>query len=202
MGIEPTFNKLGVIVKERAGKRKARIIWDLRESGVNKLYSQGERILLPRLSDVVGDALDVFRRGGTPSFFAIDVRDAFHNIPAGKDRAYTSAVVNIDGRQQILTFDVLVFGSVSSPTLWGRFAAWFGRTLAVVNPEVAMQVYVDDPIMVFDSQNPALKTLLKSPCYGLQSLGSPSNCRRLMLETKSNGLVPSSKPATTPKPQK
>ena len=160
VGIEPTFNKLGVIVKERAGKRKARIIWDLRESGVNKLCSQGERILLPRLSDVVGDALDVFRRGGTASFFAIDVRDAFHNIPAGKDRAYTSAVVNIDGRQQILTFDVLVFGSVSSPTLWGRFAAWFGRTLAVVNPEVAMQVYVDDPIMVFDSQNPARKTLL------------------------------------------
>lgn len=64
VGTKPTFNKLGVIVKDRAGKQKARNIWNLKESGVNKLCSHGERVLLPKLSAVVSDALDVFRKGG------------------------------------------------------------------------------------------------------------------------------------------
>ena len=60
----------------------------------------------------------------------------------------------MDGQQKVLVYDVLVFGAVSSPTLWGRFASWLGRSLAAVNPAVACQIYVDDPIMVFDANNP------------------------------------------------
>ena len=98
---EPVLNKLGVVAKEKPGQRKARIIWDMRESGINKLCDQGERIILPRLSDVVANALEVFRRGGTPAFLAIDIRDAFHNIPAGKDKAFTAAVVPMNGHRKV-----------------------------------------------------------------------------------------------------
>ena len=66
IGRRPTLNKLRLIVKERNGVRKARIIWDLRESGVNRLCSQGERVLLPKITDVLHDTLGVFRKGGTP----------------------------------------------------------------------------------------------------------------------------------------
>ena len=51
---------------------------------------------------------------------------------------------------KFIMFDSLVFGSGSSPTVWGRFAAFLGRALAsVFDPtELRPQVYVDDPLMV------------------------------------------------------
>eukprot|EP00438_Fugacium_kawagutii_P031225 Skav223266 [mRNA] locus=scaffold2738:4612:5070:- [translate_table: standard] len=53
LGAPPVLNKLGVIVKEKETQhgtvRKARIIWDMKESGINKLCSQGERIILPKV---------------------------------------------------------------------------------------------------------------------------------------------------------
>eukprot|EP00435_Cladocopium_sp_Y103_P055235 s871_g18.t1 len=55
---------------------------------------------------------------------------------------------------KVLVYDVLVFGAVSSPTIWGRYASWLGRSLAAVNPGVATQIYVDDPIMVHDLCSP------------------------------------------------
>ena len=48
LGRWPVLNKLGFIVKVKGDKRKARLIWDFRESGANGLCSQGERIMLPR----------------------------------------------------------------------------------------------------------------------------------------------------------
>ena len=153
IGRKPILNKLGVIVKEKGDTRKARIIWDLKESSVNKLCNQAERIILPKLSDVTHDALEIFRRKGKPSFLAVDIKDAFHNVPAGKDKAYTTASYNCEGEKKVLVYDVLVFGAVSSPTIWGRFAAWLGRSLTAINPEVKIQIYVDDPIMTFDSSH-------------------------------------------------
>ena len=35
LGLWPVLNKLGLIIKIKGDKRKARLIWDLRESGVN-----------------------------------------------------------------------------------------------------------------------------------------------------------------------
>ena len=154
IGVRPVLNKLGVIIKEKQNSRKARIIWDLKESGVNQLCSQGERILLPKLSDVVHDVLEIYRKGGRPRFLAVDIRDAFHNIPAGADRAFTAAAIPWKGSTKVLVYDVLVFGSVSSPTLWGRFAALLGRSLAAINPKVKLQIYVDDPILVYDESDP------------------------------------------------
>ena len=78
IGKKITLNKLGVIVKEKDGKRNARVIWDLKESGVNSLCSQGERILLPKLSDVGSDVVDIYHSGGRPRFLAVDIRDALH----------------------------------------------------------------------------------------------------------------------------
>ncbi|CAE7854136.1 unnamed protein product, partial [Symbiodinium necroappetens] len=159
LGGKPVLNKLGVLVKEKRdahGKvvKKARVIWDLRESSVNKACHQGERIILPRLWDVVASALASYRRGRPPYLAGVDIKDAFMNIPAGADRRFTVAAVpgsrNRPGkRHRLIIFNTLVFGSASSPTIWGRAAAWLGRTSAAVSP-ADLQCYVDDPIYVLE----------------------------------------------------
>ena len=101
---------------------------------------KAERVV--RLLDVVSSLLGIYRRGKRPY---VDIRDAFMNIPAGKDRRFTVAAVNRRNRKgkfYLVIFNTLVFGSSSSPTLW---AGWLGRITAAVSL-AAPQLYVDDPI--------------------------------------------------------
>ena len=160
LGGPPVLNRLGVVVKMQGDKKKSRIVWDMRESGVNTRCNPAERILLPRLLDVVHDTLNILRNGGSPSYAAVDIQDAFHNIPANEDRRYTVAAAPIDGELAHIIYNVLVFGSKSSPTIWGRYAAFLGRVLACVVPENKTQVYVDDPIWVIPAEGEAAEELL------------------------------------------
>ena len=140
-------------MKNRLGKKKSRIIWDLRESGVNRKCDQSERIVLPRLLDLVHSCLKLMREGKRPILAAADIEDAFHNVPAGQDRRYTVALAPMeDGKPCYVVYKVLVFGSRSSPTIWGRFAAFMGRTMSAVIPEAEGQVYVDDPVWVVPTE--------------------------------------------------
>ena len=136
-------------MKYKGEKKKSRIIWDLRESRANESCSQGERIILPRLNDLGLAALQVYQDGDEPWLAGIDIKDAFMNIPAGSDKFMTVSAVPSpsggEGGHELVIFDTLVFGSTSSPTLWGRYAAWLGRTLTCVEPEAVVQTYVDDP---------------------------------------------------------
>ena len=113
----------------------------------------------------------------------MDIRDAFHNIPSGKDRAFTSAAFrDKTGTLKIVVYDVLVFGSVSSPTLWGRYAAWFGRSLASINPDIRLQTYVDDPLFTFDCTDPYHKERVGISLLWSQIAGYP-----LKLEKSDSG---------------
>ena len=135
-------------------KKKSRIIWDMRESKVNERCDPAERIILPRLLDVVTETIDLQAKGEKPIFAAIDIQDAFHNVPSGKDKKYAAARCEMeDGQDKFIVYDVLVFGSKSSPTIWGRFAAYLGRIVCSILPEIGMQVYVDDPIFVLPNSN-------------------------------------------------
>ena len=126
LGREPVLNRLGVVVKHPpGGKKKSRIIWDLRESRANKFCHPAERVLLPKLLDVAESALKIQRKGSQVWLAAVDIRDAFMNVPAGDDKYMTVASKEDNkGKQELIIFDVLVFGSGSSPTIWGRYAAW------------------------------------------------------------------------------
>eukprot|EP00435_Cladocopium_sp_Y103_P029553 s2001_g7.t1 len=155
LGRRPILNRLGVLVKERvdAGQitRKTRIIWDLRRSGANLCCDQAERVLLPRLLDIAAGALENYRRGLGCWLAALDFQDAFMNVPIAKDRyALVSAKPKEDDPRdlELVIFDTLVFGAASSPTIWGRFAAWFGRSIIAVEPRINCQTYVDDPAFV------------------------------------------------------
>ena len=142
------LNKLGLIVKVNPqGTKKCRLIWDLRESRANAICCQGERILLPRLLDLAQQAVRQYRHGNEPWLAAVDVM----NIPAGPDKRFTVAArpkPQQPGEMEIIVFDTLVFGAGSSPTLWGRYAAWLGRSASAVMPRASVQIYVDDPAFV------------------------------------------------------
>ena len=154
LGRKPILNKLGVIVKmkemdDNSKVKKARIIWDLRRSGANSVCQQSERVLLPRLLDVAAHAIDEYKKGNPLWIAAVDIRDAFMNVPVEGDRFALTAALPPSGpdkQSAILIFDTLVFGAASAPTVWGRYAAFLGRTIAAVSPEVGCQIYVDDPI--------------------------------------------------------
>ena len=90
LGGSKILNKLGVIVKMVGpeAKKKSRIIWDLRQSKVNLRCNQMERVILPRLMDAVSNILELMRGGHEPVLAAVDIENAFHNIPAGEDKKY------------------------------------------------------------------------------------------------------------------
>jgi hypothetical protein len=141
------INKLALISKQKPdGTWKHRLIWDLLRSEVNSLVHQGERIILPRPLDVVDDARALHGPGGL-LFFGTDVADAFHQVPLHPlERRYTVAVFE----SHFYYFTVLVFGSASAPTVWGRFAAFAARSVAAVcsTLQVRLEIYVDDPLLV------------------------------------------------------
>ena len=145
------LNRLGLIRKVKPdGTVKYRIVWDLRRSGVNLVILQGERVVLPRIADIVDSIREVGVDDGQSQdvyMLGTDISDAFHQVPLdGREWQYTAAAF----RGKIYIFKVLVFGSVSAPTVWGRYAAWLGRSTAAVLLDTAckMHIYVDDPIYV------------------------------------------------------
>ena len=156
LGRLPIVNKLGLIVKDKVNDRgetvrKARIVWDMRRSGANSVCVQGERILLPRLLDLAAEITRKQRQNTEVWMAAVDIRDAFMNVPVSADR-FALAAAKPESRPgdplQLVIFDTLVFGAASSPTIWGRCAAWLARTIAAVEPEAGCQIYIDDPVFV------------------------------------------------------
>ena len=78
------------------------------------------------------------------SILGTDVSEAFHQVPLHESER--QFIVALAGKYYV--FKVLVFGSSSAPTVWGRYAAFLGRsTAAVVGTDpLRLQVYVDDPL--------------------------------------------------------
>ncbi len=95
---------------------------------MNGVLAQGERVILPRLTELVEDIGELAgpgRSGAHMALIGADIMDAFHQIPLHPaERRFTLELIN----SRVYEFRVLVFGSGSAPTVWGRFAAFLGRT--------------------------------------------------------------------------
>ena len=80
---EAVYSKIGVIAKQKDDKLKVRLIHDLKRSGANQLVRTSERIVLPRISDVIDDALDI-ADGLQPDedleAMVLDCADAFQQL--------------------------------------------------------------------------------------------------------------------------
>ncbi len=100
--------------------------------------------------DFVNDALELsqYNPGNTTlHLFGTDIFDAFHQVPLHPSEwRFTAA--SFKGKYYV--FKVLVFGSASAPTIWGRYAAFAGRSTSAIcgHMGIRMQMYVDDPVFI------------------------------------------------------
>ena len=149
LGGAPHLSKLGMITKEKEGRIKRRLILDCKESGVNQKAQKGGRLILPRISDAVEDAMQLMHcttEGQQAEWLILDFSDWFFNIPLhpSERKHFTLAY-----KGTYVGYLVQAQGSVNAPVVCGRVAALLARlSQALISPNwMRLQLYVDDPIM-------------------------------------------------------
>ena len=88
VGLGAKLTKMACIVKMKEnGEMKYRLVVDCRRSGINGLSHVRERVILPKITDVVSSIHNLMNRG-TPGgeeqeleLFSADFKDAFHMLP-------------------------------------------------------------------------------------------------------------------------
>ena len=167
--------KLGLISKMRPdGTEKHRLVWDFRRSHLNSHITQPERIVLPRLEDLVDSARELHAQrgeGGQHWLIGLDIKDAFLNIPLLEaEQPYVCTKIGPYWVQS----KTLVFGASSAPLVWGRFAAWLGRSLSAILPRsFRIHTYVDDPLFQAYGSEDEVAHSLATALLWLEACGHP-----------------------------
>jgi len=81
LGEKPVLSKFGQIIKVKLDKIKRRLILDSKSSGVSEHASKLERVILPRLLDVVFDILSLMDDIAEVELLVLDFADAFWLLP-------------------------------------------------------------------------------------------------------------------------
>ena len=156
-------SKLVVISKEKRfkdkkgqikKKLKRRLILDLKKSGVSGASAKHERVILPRLLDVIFDTLELMkgkgrdRRNTKVRHLVLDFKNAFFHFPVGKaEQRFLAARV----RRHLYVWVRAAQGSRGAPLICGRSLAQAMRMAmsTTTEHEATSSCYVDDPIMTF-----------------------------------------------------
>ncbi|CAK0856481.1 unnamed protein product, partial [Prorocentrum cordatum] len=113
-----TLSRIGAVITVKAGARERRLIHDLRRSRVNSKILLRERLVLPRLHDVIQDTLDTFARVQDPHqvhYLVADFQDAFKLLR-------TATLSEKKGRIQCFVDDPILTMSGSLRTAGREFA--------------------------------------------------------------------------------
>ena len=114
-----------VVTPRKGGGVKLRLIIDMRRSGVNEHVRLHERIVLPRIQDLVADAVHFAGLGGPEADIDMmvgDWADAFHSMGVLDEELPHQIVKGFDG--EYLGYKTVLFGGSGSPGVWGRGAAF------------------------------------------------------------------------------
>ena len=120
-------SKIAAIIKQREdGTSKTRLIIDMLRSRVNSFVKLSERIVLPRLMDVVTDIIDLATAAAKETDdnvgvdqMVLDFADAFHTIGVHpKEVPYQ--VFKLPGTQGFGCYQTVVFGGGGAPLTWGE----------------------------------------------------------------------------------
>ena len=173
VGAGAALTKLGCIQKEKPdGSIKTRLIVDMRRSGINGKMTIRQRVVLPRVTEVVTSwqQLAAMYTGQPLTMAVIDFKDAFYTCRLSEvEKKY--AVVQ--GRKGFYILNVVAFGLACGPLLWGRTAAVMMRLAAAMLPELRLQCYVDDPMFVLSGHDDLQHRMgLILACTLWQALGS------------------------------
>ena len=191
-GDAPVVSKFGMITKEKVlpngtTKVKRRLILDSKESGVSAGSAHPQRIVLPDLTDLVRNVVDVTLASCDPPQVAIlDFVDAFWNLGLyPSERKYFVGKL----RGHYFVFLRLAQGSRTAPLVWCRFAALVARLAQSLfrSSELRLHVYVDDPAIVLGGPSRRKGAIwqfsLPPGCHSTCASRSP----RLNSATKWNG---------------
>lgn len=143
-------SSIGVIVKYKKDVKKVRLVHDLRRSGINNTIQFGERLVLPRLRDVVEDAMILFEAlepGEKVMLLSLDFRDAFKQLPVRDNEKRFLSGMAAGG---YFVYHVVLFGVRTGPLVWARLAAMVSRFTQSMfaHDRCRLQVYVDDPLIL------------------------------------------------------
>ena len=182
VGEGAALTKLGCIQKPRPdGTTKTRLIVDMRRSGINGKMEIRQRVVLPRVTEVASAwrHLQARNPGESITLAVIDFKDAFYTCRlSSKEMKY--AVVR--GRKGYYILQVVAFGLACGPLLWGRTAALLMRLASALLPELRLQCFVDDPILVISGKDALQqRTGLIMACLLWQALGSELAWNKLQL---------------------
>ena len=127
------LSKMAALVRVRNGRRKVRIIHDLRRSQVNALATVPERVVLPRLLDAVNSMLAAARESpgrpratqGGVEVAVVDFRDAFKQLGMDvEEQRYLAGTATLRGQKGYFVYTCVLFGAIAGPLVWGRVAAF------------------------------------------------------------------------------
>ena len=111
------MSRLAAIIKvKERGEERVRIIIDMLRSGINYFVRLEERIVLPRLRDVINNVLYLLSQceaGEEIEQIVTDFSDAFHTI-AVREEERPLQIARLDARR-FIGFDTVVFGGGGSP---------------------------------------------------------------------------------------
>ena len=157
LGSAVRLTKLGCIVKLRSdGTEKVRIIVDSRRSGVNGMMKIRERVVLPRITDVMASwkrLIEAHQGHAEVEMMSADFKDAFNMLKLAEVEKPMVVVKGSNGEHdqpRYYAFQVVVFGLAPGPLLWGRVAAAAMRLAqsAMWPSEAEVSTFVDDPLML------------------------------------------------------
>ena len=152
-GPDAKLTRMACVLKRRdSGELQYRIVVDSRRSGVNGLMEVRERVILPKITDVV--AIIHHLRSANSSWdaqlelYSIDFKDTFHMLPLRPEER--QFVMCKDGYGRYDVSKVAQFGLAPGPLLWARLesAAMLLTHSAIWDHEASVATYVDDPLMV------------------------------------------------------
>jgi len=187
LGEDPVMSKFGLIVKVRFDKVKKRLILDSKASGVSKVASKLERVILPRLLDAAYDLLMLLATGKEVEIFVLDFEDAFWILPlAANERKWF--VSRVRGRYFVFLRNAQ--GSRNAPLGWGRLAALVGRLTQSVfmKDEVRIEIYTDDPFISIAGNATQRRRIVAVIVLIWRALGFPLSWRKGSLGRKATWI--------------
>ena len=153
------LSKIACVVSSKDGHQKVRLIHDLRRSAVNAKIILRERLVLPRLCDVVQATLDLMEAGFDTDhlqFLVADFKDAFKMLKTFPTERRFLAGKALDS---YFVFCTVLFGVGTGPLVWCRVAASIMRISQAVLAHTRIACFVDDPILVLGGTRDARMSL-------------------------------------------
>ena len=154
LGESGTVSKMALILKEKEDESiKRRIILDMKRSLGNSRAKVEERIVLPRLTDVIHMLQAMWKpRGGSKArrtteeeddfeFYLIDLEDAFCHFPVRREEL-KHCITPDERDQDALVWTAMLFGYRAAPLIMGRLSSALGRLLQSLVPLRETQIQV------------------------------------------------------------